>query len=627
MTIDYPRIRDLADIAAIEKTPLEQQVFSWDVNEWVRRGLDLDPGKIAIQYFETADPESEPQQILYADLKRQITQAANLFHALGVRKDDAVIALMPSLPELYVTLLGGMATGIVCCLNWMLKPPQVLELIRAARAKVVVVQGPTPGYEIWENFNAIAAALDPDVTVLTVAGPGGRRVAESDFARRLAMQPGDELTFERKAAPSDIAAYIHSGGTTDSPKLVKITHRGLAYKIWVSNLVMAHQPEDVIFADYPIFHVAGFYNRCVGAIADGMRVVIPTALGARNKEFIARYWKFVERCGVTVLAGVPTTLSVLAKNPPQGENISSLRPYMPTGSTGMPIEVAREIERITGVRCLLTYGATEYTANVTQAPRDGDPRYGSAGIRIPYTELRIVTLGERGGIARDCAVDEIGVVLIKGPGVTPGYVDERFNRGLFSPDGWFISGDLGRFDKDGYLWLTGRVKDVIIRGGHNIDAVLIEDVLRRHPAVLLCAAVGKPDAYAGELPVAYVQPLRDARVTPDELKAFVRGEITERAATPDEIFLIDPLPLTDIGKPNKALLRQDAAARTFRTVLEGVVGTSAGIDVYIRQDPTHGTVAVITVESAPGDREAIEAKIRETMKAYTMQHRIDWRHA
>jgi fatty-acyl-CoA synthase len=509
----------------------------------------------------------------------------------------------------------------------MLKPPQVLELIRASRAKVVVVQGPTPGYEIWENFCTIADQLGEEVTVLTVPGPGGGRIDDSDFARRLATQPGDRLTFARKAAPSDIVAYIHSGGTTDSPKLVKITHRGLAYKIWASNMIMAHQAEDVIFADYPIFHVAGFYNRCASAIADGMRVVIPTALGARNKEFIARYWKFVERCGVTVLAGVPTTLSVLAKNPPQGEKISSLRPYMPTGSTGMPIEVAHEIERITGVRCLLTYGATEYTANVTQAPRDGDPRYGSAGIRIPYTQLRCVKLDERGGIERDCATDEIGTVIIKGPGVTPGYVDERFNSGLFSPDGWFVSGDLGRFDKDGYLWLTGRVKDVIIRGGHNIDAVLIEDVLRRHPAVLLCAAVGKPDAYAGELPVAYVQLVKGKRATPEQLEAFVRAEITERAATPDEIFIVDPLPLTDIGKPNKAALRRDAAARTFTAALDRLVGSAAGIGVEVRQDPTHGTLAIINVESKPAEREAIEAKIGDAMKAYTMRHRIDWRHA
>ncbi|HVA13731.1 MAG TPA: acyl-CoA synthetase [Stellaceae bacterium] len=622
MSVDYPPLRDLHDVEAIERVPLEQQIFSWDVSDWVRRGLERDPAKVALDYFETADPASEPQHITYATLRREIIQAANLFHALGVRKDDAVIALTPTLPQLYVTLLGGIAAGIVCSLNWMLKPPQVLELIRASRAKVVVVQGPTPGYDIWENFRAIADELDPDMHVLTVPGPGGKRIAASDLETRIASQP-EHPAFARKAAPNDIAAYIHSGGTTDSPKLVKITHRGLAYKIWVSNLIMAHQAEDVIFADYPIFHVAGFYNRCVSAIANGMRVVIPTALGARNKEFIARYWKFVERCGVTVLAGVPTTLSVLAKNPPQGEDIRSLRPYMPTGSTGMPIEVAKEIERITGVRCLLTYGATEYTANVTQAPRDGEPRYGSAGIRIPYTHLRTVTLGGDGAIERDCAVDEIGVVLIKGPGVTPGYVDERFNVGLFTEDGWFISGDLGRFDAEGYLWLTGRVKDVIIRGGHNIDAVLIEDVLRRHPAVLLCAAVGKPDAYAGELPVAYVQPMKDVPVTADELKAFVRAEITERAGTPDEIFLIDPLPLTDVGKPNKAQLRHDAAARTFRTVLSGAIA-AADIAVEVRQDSAHGTLAVIRVIGAAAPRAAIDDRIREIMKAYTMRHRIEW---
>ena len=625
--IEYPPIRSLADIEAIERTPLEEQIFSWDVNKWIRRGLERDPGKIALDYFEIADPDSPPQHVSYADLRAQVMRAANLFHALGVGKNDAVIALMPTLPELYVTLLGGMATGVVCCLNWMLKPPQLLELIRGARAKVVVVQGPSPGYEIWENFVAIADELGPEVTILTVPGPGGGREDASDLARHLATQPGDKLSFAREAVPDDVVAYIHSGGTTDSPKLVKITHRGLAYKIWVSNLVMAHQAEDVIFADYPIFHVAGLYNRCVSAISDGMRIVIPTALGARNKEFIAHYWKFVERCGVTVLAGVPTTLSVLAKNPPQGEDLSSLRPYMPTGSTGMPVEVAREIERITGVRCLLTYGATEYTANVTQAPRDGDPRYGSAGIRIPHTQLRIVKLDESGAVERDCAEGEIGTVLVKGPGVTPGYVDERFNRGLFTADGWFVSGDLGRFDDDGYLWLTGRVKDVIIRGGHNIDAALIEDVLRRHPAVLLCAAVGKPDAYAGELPVAYVQLVKDARALAEDLQNYVRGVITERAATPDEILLVDLLPLTDIGKPDKALLRRDAAARVFSAVLDRAVGSAAGVAVEVRPDATRGTLAVIQVESKPADREAIETKIRETMMAYTIAHRIDWRHA
>jgi fatty-acyl-CoA synthase len=145
--------------------------------------------------------------------------------------------------------------------------------------------------------------------------------------------------------------------------------------------------------------------------------------------------------------------------------------------------------------------------------------------------------------------------------------------------------------------------------------------------VLLCAAVAKPDAYAGELPAAYVQLVKGKHATPDELKDFVRGEITERAGTPDEIYIVDPLPLTDIGKPNKALLRHDAAMRTFTTVLDKLVGTSAGIAVEVKQDPTYGALAIINVESKPEEREALEAKIAETMKAYTMRHRIDWRHA
>jgi fatty-acyl-CoA synthase len=484
--------------------------------------------------------------------------------------------------------------------------------------------GPTPGYEIWENLQSVAAALDPSVRIFSVSGPGGTRINGSDFDRLSAAELGDHLAFDRHVERDDIAAYVHSGGTTDSPKLVQITHGGLVYKVWANTYLMAHGPEDVMFADYPMFHIAGFYGRGITAMADGMRMVLPTPLGARNKEFIANYWKFVARCGITSLTGVPTTLSVLAKNPPRGEDISSLRPFMSTGSTAMPIEVAKELEKNLGVRVLLTYGATEYTANVTQGPRDGEPRYGSAGIRLPYTHLRAVKTDAAGNIERDCGVDEIGLILINGPGVTPGYVDPQFNRGLFTADGWFISGDLGRFDTEGYLWLTGRVKDVIIRGGHNIDAALIEDTLRRHPAVVLAAAVSKPDAYAGELPVAYVQPVKGADVTAEELKAFVRAHITERAATPDEIFLVDPLPLTDIGKPAKVQLRQDAAARVFHAVLGQALGREAGLVVSVGPDSARGTLATISVAAAPDKRREIEAEIHRVMKDYTMAYQLDW---
>ena len=169
-----------------------------------------------------------------------------------------------------------------------------------------------------------------------------------------------------------------------------------------------------------------------------------------------------------------------------------------------PAEVARQIESLIGVRVLLTYGATEYTQNVTQAPRDGDPKFGSPGIRLPYTQVKTVEL-DGDMIKRECGTDEIGVVVVKGPSITPGYLEPKYNEGVFTRDGWFNSGDLGRLDADGYLWLTGRVKDVIIRSGHNIDPSVIEETLLKHHEVMLAAAVSKPDAYAGELPIAYVQ--------------------------------------------------------------------------------------------------------------------------
>ena len=141
------------------------------------------------------------------------------------------------------------------------------------------------------------------------------------------------------------------------------------------------------------------------------------------------------------------------------------------------------------------------------------------GIRIPYSRVRIVKLDADGRLERACATDEIGVVAMSGPGVFSGYVNETHNKEAFVEPGWVNSGDLGRLDEDGYLWITGRAKDLIIRGGHNIDPAPIEDVLFQHPAVALAAVVGQPDAYAGELPVGYVQLKPGATVAPDELKA------------------------------------------------------------------------------------------------------------
>jgi fatty-acyl-CoA synthase len=204
-------------------------------------------------------------------------------------------------------MLGALACGIGCGVNWMLEPAHLAELVRATKAKVIVTLGPTEGYKIWENVQAIRSDIPASVHILTVPGPGGTVIAESDFDTLAARQPSDRLLFDRKVASDDIAAYVHSGGTTGSPKLVQLTHRGFPYKCWANAVVMAHTSDDVIFADYPMFHIAGIFARGYFAIAHGMSIVIPTPLGARDKRFIENYWRFVQRFGITIFSGVPNT--------------------------------------------------------------------------------------------------------------------------------------------------------------------------------------------------------------------------------------------------------------------------------------------------------------------------------
>ena len=619
-------IRSIKDIESFESVPLEKRLLSWDANDWIRGGLDMAPTKVAIRYVEDGNPESPQTVVTYAELKRNTIAAANLFQSLGVGKDDAVLYLLPTSPQLYTIMLGSLAAGISCCVNWMLEPEHWIELIRNSRAKVVIVLGPTPGYEIWEKFTAIRHEIPAGVHVLSVAAPGGKKLAENDFETLCARQSSDRLVFTRNAGPDDLAAFVHSGGTTGSPKLVKLTHRGFAYKFWANTLVMAHTADDVIFADYPMFHIAGFFGRGIMAIANGMQIVIPSPIGARDKRFVENYWKFVETFGITILSGVPTTLAQLCKNPPKGENLGSLRKYGVTGSTAFPAETARQLENICGVRMLASYGATEYTQNVAQPPRDGDPRYGSAGTRLPYTEIKIVEIDGAGRIIRACPTDEIGLVVVRGPSITPGYVDAKQNEGILLPEGWFNSGDLGRIDPDGYLWITGRAKDVIIRGGHNIDPTLIEETLLKHRDVVLAAAVSKPDAYAGELPVAYVELVPGAKASAEELLEFAATNSPERAAAPKEITILQKMPLTDIGKPNKVQLRADAASRAFTSALADVAAWAGKISVKMVSDPKTGQRAVISLAQAiqAEHREPVQAAIAEKMKSYPTAYSIEW---
>jgi fatty-acyl-CoA synthase len=204
-----------------------------------------------------------------------------------------------------------------------------------------------------------------------------------------------------------------------------------------------------------------------------------------------------------------------------------------------------------------------------------------------------------------------------------GYLNDEHNKGAFVDEVWVNSGDLGRLDADGYLWITGRAKDLVIRGGHNIDPAPIEDIMFQHPAVGLAAVVGQPDAYAGELPVGYVQLRPGASVQPGELEAWVRERTPERAAVPVQIIPIDPMPLTGVGKVFKPQLRWDAAGRVFTAVLTPL--RERGIDCKVKVGPhgSHGSIATVTVAGvSDAQREAVESEVHALLAPFVIRHEV-----
>jgi fatty-acyl-CoA synthase len=198
------------------------------------------------------------------------------------------------------------------------------------------------------------------------------------------------------------------------------------------------------------------------------------------------------------------------------------------------------------------------------------------------------------------------------------------NEALFLEDGWLNTGDLGRRDAEGWFWLVGRAKDMIKRGGHIIDPAMMEEGLHQHPAVALAAAIGKPDAYAGELPMAYVTLKPEAAATPEELREWSKTHVAEPAAAPVEIVILDTMPVTAIGKIYKPALRQDAIRRAFEAELKPIVEAGTAIAVTVENHEVHGTVAIVSVSNVPEGHQGdtVRGKILQALGRYPVKAEI-----
>ena len=637
------RVASLEDVLEIEKTPIEERGLPSSTYEAIKRSAEKYPNNQAISFFLQATEYEKTTRVTYKEFLGKINQTANLFHSLGIGKDDCVSYIMPNLPETYYTLFGGEAAGISGPINPLLEPHVLAEIMNASKTKVLVTIAPFPNTDLWQKVYQVANDVPTLETILQVDIasylPFIKRMVVNfmrrgqnktdikakvlDFGTELAKHPTDRLVSGRQIEATDIASYFHTGGTTGTPKLAMHTHANEVFDGWSAGRGLDTQPGMQTLLGLPLFHNYGAIAIGVQSFLYGSGIVIGTPSGFRGEGFIENFWKILEHHKIDIFGAVPTLFTSLL-NVPVNADISRVE-LTTSGAAPLSVELAKQFTDHTGIKILEGYGLTEGTSANTVNPPAGESRVGSIGIQMPYQKVAIANMDgdEFKGFAE---TEEAGIVVMRGPQVFPGYKEEFQNKGVFfEADGhkWLNTGDMGRMDKDGYIWLTGRKKELIIRGGHNIDPKQIEEPMHEHPAVALCASIGRPDARVGEMPVAYVQLKEGMNATEEELLKFAAENIGERAAVPKRIYVIPEMPLTAVGKIFKPTLTFQQVNEVFEDALKGVDGIESA-SCAAEGDKRLGTVAHVKIKCAAGaDKAAVEAAAKEALGAFTLHTVMD----
>ncbi len=631
------------DLRELEQTPIAQRNLAPSTYEAFLRGAALDPDKVAMTYFidgHCYNPASIPlrakcrdlaarvirgkkcaepfRQITFGELREKITRSANLFHSLGVGNQDVVTLLLPNLIETAYVMLGAQAAGIVNPVNPMLEPEIIEGILNAAGTKVLVALGPLPGTDIWGKVQAVRDQVPSLKAIVTVFGRSNPAQGIYSLEEHLDGFDGERLDSGRNIVPEDVASLFHTGGTTGVPKLVVRTHANEVAAVKMLELALPLEPHDTGLIGLPLFHVLASTGAMLGGLCQGTHIVMAGAKGFRTTAVVPRFFEILARHKVSYFCAVPTVFSALLDNPVSPELLASVKFAISAGAP-LPSEVFKQFQAKTGIQLLEGYGQTEATVMSSINPIGAAPRIGSIGLRAPYCQMRPVILTPAGEYARDCETDEIGTIVKRGPHISQGYMQTAQNDGLWVVDDdgerWLNSGDLGRRDADGYFWLTGRSRELIIRGGHNIDPRIIEEALHRHPAVAEVAAIGRPDSYAGEVPVAYVVLHNDA--DPEELMRFAAQHIPERAALPKAVRIISALPTTAIGKVFKPRLIWWETADALRGELRGLQAQISTSSVEVDAHQVHGSIAHVQVNAADGvDRSELEQGVLSLLGRY-----------
>ncbi len=513
--------------------PAEIDIPEISLPELLRASVDKYADKIAITFYE--------KTYSYQQMAVAVRNVASSLENLGVKKGDRVALMLPNCPQYVISYFAIMqCVATVVQVNPMYQATELLHVLKDSQSKILIV---------LDSLLPIVKKIEKETRLTTVIPVS----FEKDCAfNDLLVDNGLPVPNIDIDPQEDVAVLQYTGGTTGRSKGAMLTHYNIVantLQSYATSVSETKLGEERLLAIAPLFHVYGMTSCMNMSIYTGGNLILVPKFEADQTVQI------IERTKPTIFPGVPTMfIALLNYYKKKKFDLSSLRTCT-SGSAPLPVEVIRQFNQTSGTEVAEGYGLSEASPVTHRNPINGLQKAGSIGIPIPNTDASIVDIatGEEA-----LPIGEVGELIVKGPQIMKGYWEMPEETEQVIRDGWLYTGDLAKMDEDGFFYIVGRKKELIIASGFNVYPIEIEDVIYQHPSVLEAAVIGIPDAYRGETIKAFVVLKEGAELAEEEFLSFCRQSLATYKV-PTSVAFVDALPKTSVGKILKRVLKEQTA--------------------------------------------------------------------
>lgn len=514
----------------VKGNPKEIEIPSISLTQLLDQSVKKYPDHIAMTFYE--------KTYTYSELNASIKKAAKGLSALGVKKGDRVAIMLPNCPQYPISFYSSLLCGAtIVQVNPMYKASELVHILNDSGAKFLIIMDKlVPLYEAIKEHTTIEQVIP--ISVESAVMPDQLQLESEETFSEVSIDPEE-----------DVAVLQYTGGTTGTPKGAMLTHFNIVANTLqsVATAAVTSKPgEERILAISPLFHVYGMTSgMCLTFHLGGNLILVPRF---DVEETVA----IIEKFKPTSFPGVPTMYIALVDYYKHKKFDLSCLTLCSSGSAPLPLEVIDRFNDISGTSVAEGYGLSEASPVTHRNPIEGLQKKGSIGIPIPNTDSKIVDIATG---KQTLPVGEVGELVIKGPQVMKGYWNKPEETAHTIRDGWLYTGDLATMDEDGYFYIVGRKKEMIIASGYNVYPIEVENVIYTHPAVLEAAVIGIPDEYRGETIRAVVVLKEGASLTSEELIAYCKENLSA-FKVPEDVVFVDELPKTAVGKILKRTLQE-----------------------------------------------------------------------